>query len=41
MKNNILDSYEIENIEDCIPSIEKMYKFKFEEGETQNVKNFD
>lgn len=41
MKNNTLDIYEIENIEDCIPSIEKMYKFKFEEGETQSVKNFD
>lgn len=41
MKNNSLDRYEIENIEDCIPLIEEMYKFKFEEGETQNVKNFD
>jgi hypothetical protein len=41
MKNNILDTYEIENIEDCIPIIEEMYKFKFEEGETQSVKNFD
>ena len=41
MKNNTLDIYEIENIEDCIPSIEEMYKFKFEEGETQSVKNFD
>lgn len=41
MKKNTLDTYEIENIEDCIPSIEEMYKFKFEEGETQSVKNFD
>ncbi|MCW1147648.1 hypothetical protein [Flavobacterium lacisediminis] len=41
MKNNKFDIYEIENIEDCIPSLEKMYKFKFEEGETQMVKNFD
>ena len=41
MNNNILDTYEIENLEDCIPLIEKMYKFKFEEGETQKVKNFD
>ena len=41
MKNNILDSYELENLEDCIPSIEKMYTFKFKEGETQKVKNFD
>ncbi len=36
-----LDKYEIENIEDCIPSIENMYKFKFEDGETESVKNFD
>lgn len=41
MNNKILDTYEIENLEDCIPSIEEMYKFKFEEGETQKVKNFD
>ncbi|MGL3002131.1 hypothetical protein [Flavobacterium sp. RSSB_23] len=41
MNNKILDTYEIENLEDCIPSIEEMYKFKFEKGETQNVKNFD
>tara|TARA_R110000868_G_C10648250_1_gene744715 strand:+ start:58 stop:726 length:669 start_codon:yes stop_codon:yes gene_type:complete len=41
MKKNTLNSFEIENIEDCIPTIEEMYKFKFEEGETQSVKNFD
>jgi hypothetical protein len=41
MSNKILDTYEIEDLEDCIPSIEEMYKFKFEDGETQNVKNFD
>ena len=41
MNNKILDAYELENLEDCIPSIEAMYKFKFEKGETQNVKNFD
>lgn len=41
MRNNKLDNYEIENIEDCIPLIEKMYKFKFEKGETQSMKNFD
>ena len=41
MKNNKLDTYELENIEDCIPSIEEMYKFKFQNGETENIKNFD
>jgi hypothetical protein len=41
MNNKILDIYEIENLEDCIPSIEEMYKFKFVDGEIQNVKNFD
>ena len=41
MKNNKLDNYEIENIEDCIPTIEEMYQFKFENGETEKVKNFD
>jgi hypothetical protein len=41
MNNKILDIYEIENLEDCIPSIEEMYKFKFEDGDIQNVKNFD
>lgn len=41
MNNKILDAYEIENLEDCIPSIEEMYMFKFEKGETQTVKNFD
>jgi len=41
MSTNRLDKYEIENIEDCIPSIEKMYQFRFENGETESVKNFD
>ncbi|WP_426065376.1 hypothetical protein [Flavobacterium sp. DSP2-3-1] len=40
MKTN-LDKYDIKNIEDCIPWLEKMYKFKFEKGETESVKNFD
>lgn len=41
MKNNILDNYEIENIEDCISLIEELYKFKFENGETESVKSFN
>ena len=41
MKNNKLDTYEIENIEDCIPTIEEMYKFKFQDGEIENVKNIE
>lgn len=41
MKNKELDIFELENIEDCIPTIEEMYKFKFGDGEIQNVKNFD
>ena len=41
MKKNILDNYELENIEDCIPTIEEMYNFKLEEGETEKLKNFD
>ena len=41
MKKNKLDVYEIENIEDCILEIEKMYNFKFEENELENVKTFE
>lgn len=41
MKTNKLDVYEIENIEDCIPEIEKMYSFKFENNELENVKTFE
>jgi hypothetical protein len=41
MKNNKLDTYELENIEDCIPTIEEMYKFKFQDGEVENVNNIE
>ena len=41
MKKNKLDVYEIENIEDCISEIEKMYDFKFEDNELESVKNFE
>ena len=41
MKTNKLDVYEIENIEDCISEIEKMYNFKFEDNELESVKNFE
>lgn len=40
MKNK-LDRYEIENLEDCIPLLEKMYRFKFEDKEIENVKSFN
>ena len=35
-----LDNYEVENIEDLIPEIEKMYNFTFENDELENVTNF-
>ena len=41
MKTYKLDRTDLENIEDLIPSIEKMYKFKFETAELSEVKNFD
>ena len=41
MKTNKLDVYEIENIEDCISEIEKMYNFKFENNELENLKTFE
>ncbi|MEY4462955.1 MAG: hypothetical protein RLY98_1496 [Bacteroidota bacterium] len=41
MKTNKLNIYEIENIEDCILEIEKMYNFKFEDNELKNVKKFE
>ncbi len=40
MKTNKLDIYEIENIEDCVSEIEKMYNFKFEDNELETVKSF-
>ena len=36
-----LDNYEVENIEDLIPEIEKMYNFTFENDELENVTNFN
>lgn len=36
-----LDPYEIEEIEYCIPQIEQMYQFKFDDGELESVKNFE
>ena len=36
-----LDIYEVEDIEDLIPEIEKMYNFTFENHELENVTNFD
>ena len=41
MKTEKLDKYEIENIEDLIPEIEKMYNFTFENEEIINAKNFN
>ena len=41
MKTNKLDVYELENIEDCISEIEKMYNFKFENNELESVKSFE
>lgn len=41
MKTEKLDKYEIENIEDLIPEIEKMYNFTFENEELINAKNFN
>jgi ABC-type multidrug transport system fused ATPase/permease subunit len=41
MKTNKLDVYEIENIEDCISEIEKMYSFKFVDNELESIKNFE
>ena len=41
MKTNKLHVYEIENIEDCISEIEKMYNFKFENNELESVKKFE
>jgi hypothetical protein len=38
MKTNKLDVYDIENIEECISEIEKMYNFKFVDNELENVK---
>ena len=40
MTTEKLDKYEIENIEDLIPEIEKMYNFTFENDELINAKNF-
>ena len=41
MKSIKLDSSEIENIEECIPYIEKMYKFKFGNSELETIRNFE
>jgi len=41
MQTNKLDVYDIENIEDCISEIEKMYNFKFVDKELENVKTFE
>ena len=41
METYKLDVYEIENIEDCISEIEKMYNFKFENNELKSVKSFE
>ncbi len=41
MTTEKLDKYEIENIEDLIPEIEKMYNFTFENEELINAKNFN
>ena len=41
MKTIKLDNFEIENIEDCISDIEKMYKFKFENKELETIRNFE
>jgi acyl carrier protein len=41
MKIYKFDNADLENIEDLIPSIEKMYKINFEENELADVVNFD
>ena len=41
MKLNTLDTEEIENIEDCIPQIEKMYHFRFEKGELEILNSYE
>ena len=41
MKIYKFDNTDFENIEDLIPSIEKMYKLKFEENELAELNNFD
>lgn len=41
MKTNKLEDYEIENMEDCIYDLEKMYNFKFENNDLENVKSFE
>ncbi len=41
MKTNKLEDYEIENMEDCIYNLEKMYNFKFENNDLENVKSFE
>ena len=41
MKIYKFDNTDFENIEDLIPSIEKMYKLKFEENELAELSNFD
>jgi hypothetical protein len=41
MKIYKFDNADLENIEDLIPSIEKMYKINFEENELAELANFD
>jgi hypothetical protein len=41
MESKKLKNWEIENIEDLIPSIEKMFQIEFQSEELINVSNFD
>ncbi len=41
MEKRKLDNWEIENFEDCIPSIEEMFQIKFHSEELINVTDFD
>ena len=41
MKKITLGSYEMENLEDLIPEIEKMYGFEFENDEITKVKSYN
>lgn len=41
MKSIKLNQFEIEDIEDCLPMFEEAFKIKFENEETEGLKNFD
>lgn len=41
MKTNKLEDSQIEKMEDCIYDLEKMYNFKFENNDLENVKSFE